>query len=262
LTENNPKTIKAIDTIHLNTPPSQIEINDLTFQFSDVNDFKIRVENLTIKPNSSIAIIGPSGAGKTTLVDLMLGVLPSAKGSVKIGGLDPVDAIRQNPHLISYVPQRVQLMNTSIYENISLIKDINTSAEARVQEVLKMSDLYAWVNSLPSGIDTKLGPLGINPSGGQTQRLGIARALFVNPKIIFMDEATSALDFESENQIKHTIDRLKGQVTVITVAHRISTVKNSELILIMKNGEIAEMGNFHELSTKGKYLNQILNGLG
>ena len=262
LTENNPKTNKTIETRHLKTPPSQIEIKDLVFQFSEENNFKIRVDNLIIKPNSSIAIIGPSGAGKTTLVDLMLGVLPSTNGSVKIGGLDPVNAIRQNPHLISYVPQRVQLMNASIYENISLIKDINTSAEARVQEVLIMSDLYEWVNSLPNGIDTKLGPLGINPSGGQTQRLGIARALFVDPEIIFMDEATSALDFESENQIKHTIDRLKGQITIITVAHRISTVKNSELILIMKSGEIVEMGNFHELSTNGRYLNQILTGLG
>jgi ABC-type multidrug transport system fused ATPase/permease subunit len=142
------------------------------------------------------------------------------------------------------------------------MRDINTSAESRVHDILKLSDLYTWVNSLPNGIETKLGPLGINPSGGQTQRLGIARALFVNPKIIFMDEATSALDFESENQIKKTIDQIKGQVTVITVAHRISTVKNSELILIMKNGEIVELGNFQELSTKGKYLNQILTGLG
>ena len=245
----------------LETPPSQIEINNLNFQFTEKGNFKLRIEKFTIKPNSSVAIIGPSGAGKTSLVDIILGVLPSASGSVTIGGLSPLHAIYVNPNLISYVPQRIQLMNASIYENIVLLKQGDSKTRDRVDEVLKMSDLHTWVNSLPYGMDTKLGPLGITPSGGQTQRLGIARALYVNPKIIVMDEATSALDFESENKIKETITQTKGKATVITVAHRISTVRDSETILIMKNGEIVESGNFQELSTNGKYLNQVLNDL-
>lgn len=250
-----------VSTFHLETPPSQISINNLNFKFTEKSNFELKIEKLIIKPNSSVAIIGPSGAGKTSLVDIILGVLPSTSGSVTIGGLNPVHAIHLNPHLISYVPQRVQLINTSIYENIALISESDSDTRSRVDEVLKMSDLHTWVDSLPNGMDTKLGPLGINPSGGQTQRLGIARALYVNPKIIIMDEATSALDFESENKIKETIARIKGQATVIIVAHRISTVKDSETIIIMKNGEIVETGNFNELSTNGKYLNQILIGL-
>jgi ATP-binding cassette, subfamily B, bacterial PglK len=245
----------------LDTSSSEIEINNLNFQFAEKSAFKLRIEKLTIKPNSSVAIIGPSGAGKTSLVDIILGVLPSVSGSVTIGGLSPLRAICINPNLISYVPQRVQLINGSIYENIVLLKEGNSKTRDRVDEVLKMSDLHKWVNSLPYGMDTKLGPLGITPSGGQTQRLGIARALYVDPKIIVMDEATSALDFESENRIKETIARAKGKATVITVAHRISTVKDSEIILIMKDGEIVESGSFQELSTNGKYLNQMLNDL-
>lgn len=238
-----------------------IEIKNLEFKFSQTSNFAIEINKLSIPANSTLALIGPSGAGKTSLADLILGVLPAPRGSITIGGQTPSYAVERNPNLISYVPQRVQLLNTSLYENIVLSKERNTVMQSRVQDVLKMSDLLDWVETLPNGLDTIIGTGGINPSGGQTQRIGIARAFFVNPKIIVLDEATSAIDYESEEKIKKTLEQAKGMMTIITIAHRLSTVKSAELIVVMENGKISAQGDFQTLLSTSDYFAQILKSL-
>ena len=240
---------------------ADIEIKNLEFRFSQTSNFAIKINKLSIPANSTLALIGPSGAGKTSLADLILGVLPAPTGSITIGGQTPSYAVERNPNLISYVPQRVQLLNTSLYENIVLSKERNTVMQSRVQDVLKMSDLLDWVETLPNGLDTIIGTGGINPSGGQTQRIGIARAFFVNPKIIVLDEATSAIDYESEEKIKKTLEQAKGMMTIITIAHRLSTVKSAELIVVMENGKISAQGDFQALLSTSDYFAQILKSL-
>ncbi len=261
LKESDNKQLPVDSVEDLSLGSTEIVIKDLKFKFSDTSEFEINIEKLVIKDNSTVALIGPSGAGKTSLVDLILGVLPSQLGSVTIGGLQPGRAIKNNPNLVSYVPQRVQLLNTSVYENIVLTKEINQDFESKVEEVLRKADLLDWVKSLPKGLYTVIGTAGVIPSGGQTQRLGIARALFTNPKIIILDEATSALDHESEDQISKTLEKLKGRATIVTIAHRIPTIKNSDLIVVIKNGAVVEQGSFEALSTSSQYFQQILVGL-
>ena len=243
------------------TEPTEITIKKLNFKFRESSNFELMIDQLVIKPNSTVALIGPSGAGKTSLVDLILGVLPSPEGSVTIGGFAPKEAIRRNSKLISYVPQRVQLLDSSIYENIAMTKERNQLSDARVLEVLKMSDLQEWVNSLPEGLETQMGSLGVIASGGQAQRIGLARAFFVNPKILILDEATSAIDYESEEKIRQTLERVKGKMTVLTIAHRLSTVKNSDSIIVMQEGKITEQGDFQQLETKNEYFRNILKSL-
>ena len=240
---------------------TNIEIENLEFKFTQASNFEIKINKLSIPANSTLALIGPSGAGKTSLADLILGVLPAPKGSITIGGLTPSDAVRKNPNLISYVPQRVQLLNASLYENIVLSTDKNAMMQKRVEDVLRMSDLLDWVETLPNGLETIIGTGGIIPSGGQAQRIGIARAFFVNPKIIVLDEATSAIDYESEEKIKKTIERAKGTMTIITIAHRLSTVKSAELIVVMENGKLSAQGDYQGLLSTSDYFKQILKSL-
>ncbi len=241
--------------------PTKIIINNLNFKFSETSNFALKIEKLVIESNSAVALVGPSGAGKTSLVDLILGVLPSTEGSVTIGGLSPQEAIGRNPKLISYVPQRVQLLDTSIYENIAMTKERNELSDTRMLEVLKMSDLQDWVKSLPEGLETQMGSLGVIASGGQAQRIGLARAFFVNPKILILDEATSAIDYESEEKIRQTLERVKGTMTVLTIAHRLSTVKSSDLIIIMQDGTITAQGDFQSLTNNNEYFKNILKSL-
>jgi ATP-binding cassette subfamily C protein len=124
-----------------------------------------------------------------------------------------------------------------------------------------MSDLQDWVNSLPEGLETQIGSLGVIASGGQAQRVGLARAFFVNPKILILDEATSAIDYDSEEKIRQTLERVKGKMTVLTIAHRLSTVKNSDSIIIMQDGKITDQGDFQELESKNVYFKNILKSL-
>ena len=256
-----PEAVSLNTQNQFHAEPTEIVIKGLNFKFSETSNFELNIEELVIKPNSAVALIGPSGAGKTSLVDLILGVLPSLRGSVTIGGFVPQEAIQRNSKLISYVPQRVQLLDRSIYENISMSKDRDFQSDKRVLEVLKMSDLQDWVNSLPEGLETQLGSLGVIASGGQAQRIGLARAFFVEPKILILDEATSAIDYESEEKIRLTLERVKGKMTVLTIAHRLSTVRNSDVIIIMKDGKLTEQGDFQTLESKNEYFKNILKNL-
>jgi ABC-type bacteriocin/lantibiotic exporter with double-glycine peptidase domain len=237
-------TSKSFD--HKDFQPS-VDITDLNFRFENNENFAIEDLNLRIAPGSQVAITGSSGAGKTTLVDLILGVFTNDSDSVKISGLTPLSAFSRWPGAVAYVPQNINIMNTTIRENISQGYEFDSLDEERVWNSLEVAHLDAFVKSLPLGIDTHVGEFGNQLSGGQRQRLGIARALFTSPKLLILDEATSALDAETESLISQTIKGLKGKCTVILIAHRLSSVMNADKVIFMENGKITAEGTFSEV---------------
>ena len=207
----------------------------------------LNITKLEIATGSINAIVGPSGAGKSTLIDVMLGILEPQSGSVTISGTPPSSAIQKWPGAIAYVPQNAWINEASIAENIALgvpKKEIN---RARVLEVLDSAMLLELVESLPDNIDTLIGERGVGLSGGQLQRLGIARALYLNPKLIVFDEATSALDGVTENEISKAFSNMRESATVIIIAHRLSTIQGVDKLIYLEDGEVKASGTFDEV---------------
>lgn len=202
---------------------------------------------LQVSAGEVIAFVGPSGAGKTTLIDLILGALPPASGSIRISGLDPLDAISRWPGSIGYVPQDVVIINGTIRENIVLGFEPSITHDSDVLYALDIAHLREFVEALPHGLDTEVGERGTKLSGGQRQRLGIARAMFTKPRLLVLDEATSSLDGETEAAISESISLLAGEVTVILIAHRLSTVRDVGQVVYLESGQIAAKGTFQQV---------------
>ena len=206
--------------------------------------------NFEIANGESVALVGPSGAGKTTLVDVILGVLTPDFGSVSISGVEPLKAFGKWQGAVSYVPQDVLISYGTVRENVSLGFPIDLAEDEIVWRALELAQLAEFVKELPMGLDTHVGDSGTKLSGGQRQRLGIARAMFTNPKLLVLDEATSALDGQTEADISMAIQGLKGSVTVIMIAHRLSTVRNADQVVYMEKGKIVARGTFEEVRTE------------
>jgi ATP-binding cassette subfamily C protein len=207
------------------------------------------ISNLSfeIAAGSTTAIVGPSGAGKTTLVDIMLGLYEPQSGSVTIDGLSTSELRRKFPGMIAYVPQRPGLVSGSIAENVALGFDTHEIDEHRVWDALKKAELDLVVKDLPNGIHSSLGAHSDGLSGGQIQRLGLARALYTNPRLIVLDEATSALDATTEASITESIRSLGSETTVVVIAHRLSTIQHSDVVHVMDGGKIIASGTFSEV---------------
>jgi ABC-type bacteriocin/lantibiotic exporter with double-glycine peptidase domain len=181
---------------------------------------------------------------------LILGIHSPTFGDITIAGLQPEDFVGKYPGVFGYVPQKISIFNATLRENVALGINPEDISDPNVHEALIKVGLDEYVKSLPLGIHTKLLDSGSNLSGGQIQRLGIARALFSSPKILVLDEATSALDGSSEAQIAKTITELKGSVTVIMIAHRLSSVRNANKVLYVENGKLLAMGSFENVREK------------
>jgi ABC-type multidrug transport system fused ATPase/permease subunit len=225
-------------------------LDKLSFKYPGATSDAVKDINLQVEGGKSVAIVGPSGAGKTTLVDLILGIFPPDSGNVLISGTPPLQIFAEFPGAVSYVPQDVFLSNRTIRENVSLGFNSSITSDAEIWTALEGARLADFVRNLPEGLSTLVGENGAKLSGGQKQRIGIARALFTNPKFLVLDEATSALDGETENEVTEAIQDLRGQVTVIMIAHRLSTVRNADLVVYIDNGEIIAKGNFDEIRRK------------
>ena len=203
--------------------------------------------SLEIPAGASVAIVGPSGAGKTTLVDVLLGVLTPDFGDVRISELKPNLAISKWPGAVAYVPQDVLIVSGSIRDNISLGYPREIATDELVIRALQVSNLDNFVNTLPQGVDTQVGERGTYLSGGQRQRLGIARAMFTCPQVLVLDEATSSLDGETEANITEALKGLRGKTTVVMIAHRLSTVKNADFVVYLSQGKIQAVGTFEKV---------------
>ena len=193
--------------------------------------------SFTIPKGSFVGIVGPSGAGKTTFVDILLGLLPATKGNIFVDGADINDSLSTWLNHISYVPQSIYLIDGSIKENVAFGIDPSSVNDERIQQVLKMAELYDFVQTLPDKENSSVGDRGARLSGGQRQRIGIARALYSAPSILVLDEATSALDNETEKQITETILKLKREITIIAIAHRLSTLENCDFKIKFEGGK-------------------------
>jgi ABC-type multidrug transport system fused ATPase/permease subunit len=226
---------------------SDISIKDVSFKYNSSSNFALKDISLEIESGQQVAIVGSSGAGKTTLVDLLLGVITPDSGSIKISGLDVTEAISTWPGSISYVPQDIRIANGTIRQNVGLGYPAYVATDERVKRSLEVAHLSTTVLELENGIDSSAGEKGSKLSGGQRQRLGIARALFTSPKLIVFDEATSALDGETEALIADSIHSLKGSVTVVLIAHRLSTVRDADVVVYLEAGQIKAVGTFDEV---------------
>lgn len=238
-----------IDFIHEDFV-SKIEVDNASLTYPGNSAPSLHQVSVTIEESKIVAIVGPSGAGKTTLVDVLLGVLKPDAGEIKVSGVSSIEAISKWPGAISYVPQDVLIVDGTIRHNISLGFPLSTLNEDQIMLAIENSALGQFVSSLPKGIDTEVGEAGAKLSGGQRQRLGIARALYTNPKLLVLDEATSALDGETESLVTESIQKLRGKVTVVMIAHRLSTVRNADVVIYMQAGKVQAVGTFEEVRSE------------
>ena len=216
----------------------EIQIRNLSFRYPDASENVLENISFTIPKNRSIAFIGPSGAGKTTLADIILGVLEPTAGQICVDGIDIQNCMSAWHKNIGYIPQSIYLMDASIRENVAFGIPEEQIDETCLRRALEEAQLKEFVDSLPEGLDTVIGESGVRLSGGQRQRIGIARALYNDPDVLVLDEATSALDNETEKAVMDAIDRLAGNKTLIIIAHRLTTITNCDVIYEVKDRQI------------------------
>lgn len=214
----------------------EIELQNVSFKYPEVETKVLENVNLTIRKGESIAFIGPSGAGKTTVSDIILALLKPTEGRILMDGIDVEDLGGQWNRIIGYVPQATFIIDDTIRHNIAFGEDKHDIDDEQIWQSLKIAQLDDFVENLPKGLDTMVGERGVRFSGGQRQRLAIARALYRNPDILVLDEATAALDNDTETEVMKAIEALQGYKTLIIVAHRLTTVKNCDIIYEIKNG--------------------------
>lgn len=225
----------------------ELELQNVTLTYPTKKLPAVKDISLNIEQGQVVSFVGPSGAGKTTIIDVILGVLKPDSGNVKIQGHPPLSAIKLWPGAIGYVPQDVMISNGTIRQNVCLGYSSSEVEEDDIWQALEVAQLAEFIRELPEGLDTPVGDRGTKLSGGQRQRLGIARAMFTKPKLLVLDEATSSLDGTTEASISEAVHNLKGGVTIVMIAHRLSTVKESDVIHYLAKGRLEMSGTFDEL---------------
>lgn len=227
-----------------------IVLRDLSFHYPDSDDLVLRGLSLNIRENRTTAFVGSSGAGKSTLLDIALGLLRPTEGDVLVGGRSIGDDLAGWYSGLGVVPQDVFLINDTLTTNIAFGVPRDEVDSDRVREVIRMAQLESLVDELPDGLDTVVGERGVRLSGGQRQRIGLARALYRRPRVLVLDEATSALDNVTEHEIAKTLGELQGTLTIVIVAHRLSTVRHADTLVFLKDGQVEAEGTFEEVRAR------------
>jgi len=240
----------------------EITLRNIDYKYEVDSEFQIKDLSLKIHAGEHVAFVGPSGSGKTTLVDIILGVIKPDSGEVTISGINPLAAFKTWPQCVSYVPQQTSISNRSLRENILLGLKTELENDMKIKNALSKAGLGNLIDGLPDGLETILGDNGFKLSGGQRQRIGIARALYTSPSLLVMDEATSALDASTEDEITKTLLELKQEITMITIAHRLSTVREADRVFYLDRGRIEAEGTFEEVRSKVPNFDKQANLMG
>lgn len=226
---------------------SAVEVDRVTFRYPGAGGNVLHDVSLTLPAGTTTALVGSSGAGKTTVVDLVLGLFAPDTGAILVDGVDIHSDLPGWRAALAIAPQQTVLIPGTVRDNVAFAQDRDEVDDAQVRDVLAQAHLDDVVRRLPQGLDALLGPGGSDLSGGERQRLGLARALYRNPALLILDEATSALDNETEHRVTQTVAALHGRLTVLVVAHRLSTVRHADQIVFMDGGDVAATGTFDEL---------------
>jgi len=226
----------------------EIKLDNVVFYYEKSETPALDKISLTILKNSVVGFIGPSGAGKTTVIDIILGLLEPSSGKIMVDGMDIHSHLRSWQTTIGYIPQIIYLCDDTIRNNIAFGLEPQEISDEKVWHVLRLAQLDEFIRSLPEGIETTVGERGIRLSGGQRQRIGIARALYHDPQVLVMDEATAALDNETERLFMKALFDLSKEKTIIIIAHRLTTVQQCDKIFFLKEGHLVSEGRYNDLS--------------
>jgi ABC-type bacteriocin/lantibiotic exporter with double-glycine peptidase domain len=216
----------------------EIKLEDITYKYPNTDTYIFRGADMLIPIGNAVGIVGTSGAGKTTIVDILLGLLALESGRILADGVEVREHYASWLKNIGYIPQTIFMIDSSIRKNVAFGYPDEEIDDEKVWRALKEAQLDEFVRGLPEGLDTSIGERGIRISGGQRQRIGIARALFEDPEVLVLDEATSALDNETEAAIMDSINRLHGRKTLIIIAHRLQTIEKCDMVYRVENGSV------------------------
>jgi HlyD family secretion protein len=252
-------TLKENGGEHL-TPRKSIELKNIQFTYPGKAEPALRDLTMTIGVNQAIGLVGASGSGKSTVIDILLGLIHPETGELMIDG-SPVkkQQLRAWQNSLGFVPQSIFLADSSIRENIAFGLPPELVDEEKVQRAATMAHLDELLAELPDGLRTRVGERGVQLSGGQRQRIGIARALYHDADVLILDEATSALDGVTEKLIMDAIHDFSGKKTIIMIAHRLTTVKQCDAIFMMAQGEVVDSGTFDELAARNLVFQRMAN---
>ena len=218
----------------------KIELNHISFHYPDSEKAIFKDAHMVVPKGKSVGIIGASGAGKSTIVDVLLGLLHAQEGEITCDGVDIFKNYESWLAQVGYIPQAIYLIDESIRDNIAFGIDADKIDDERIWEVLAEAQLKEFVEELPEGLDTTIGDRGVRLSGGQKQRIGIARALYNDPEILVFDEATSALDNDTEAAVMEAVNSFHGRKTMIIIAHRLNTIEKCDMIYKVENARLVE----------------------
>jgi ABC-type multidrug transport system fused ATPase/permease subunit len=258
-------SLHKIDSQEANVKPmifnQAITLTNIVYSYPNAPQSTLKGINLSIPARSTIAFVGTTGSGKTTSVDVILGLLEPQEGSLKVDGQVISDANRRQwQSTIGYVPQQIYLSDDTVVANIAFgvsLKDVDLKAVERAAMVANLHDFVT--NTLPQGYSTKVGERGVRLSGGQRQRIGIARALYHNPQVLILDEATSALDGLTEQAVMDAVNNLGHEMTIILIAHRLSTVRQCDQIFVLESGKVGAAGTYEELISSSQHFAAMAN---
>ena len=241
--DNMPVNVSSTEGFNFQkTSFKDLRLRNVVFSYHNKQQLALEDISMKIQSGDSIGLIGLSGSGKTTLLDILLGLLEPQSGDIEFNGRQLQDNLEEWRSQVAYLPQQVFLIDNSMRCNVALGVEESVIDETKLREALRQARLSELVEQLPEGVDTILGERGVRLSGGQRQRVALARAFYHGRSVLVMDEATSALDNETEKEIVAEIQRLKGQKTMIVIAHRLTTVQHCDRIYRLEQGRIVEEG--------------------
>jgi ABC-type multidrug transport system fused ATPase/permease subunit len=237
---------KTVDKVRFE---NSLKLKNIEWKYPDAEKKVLDGLNLIIRKGEAIALIGASGAGKTTLADMIMGLYEPQNGTIEMDGIDIYSIPHEWANIIGYVPQMVFLIDDTVRKNVAFGIRAEDISDEKIWEALEKAQLKDFVENLPKGLDTIVGERGIKFSGGQRQRIAIARALYDDPEILILDEATAALDNETETAVMEAVESLRGRITMIIVAHRLTTIRNCDTIYEVKDGHSIERDKAEVLGT-------------